>query len=241
MNATLDWGNSRVKVGLFEGQELRRVEEVDVNRPDTVKILHDLLENAQPEKVIYSSSGQVSDEAQILLDSFNAIAFTHDTPVKHSTHYTTRNTLGLDRILVMEAAYHEFPKENVLVVDLGTCITYDVLTSEGIHKGGGISPGWKMRLVAMNRQTARLPEAKAEIPDLIGTSTHTALQSGAYHGMRNELIETIRQYEARYSPLKIIVTGGDAQSFDLQAKKDIFARPNYTLLGLNAIVQHYAQ
>lgn len=241
MNAALDWGNTRVKLGLFEDETLRHTEEVETHRPDVVKILSDRLSEASPVHIIWTASGEISEAARQLLDDMKAVAFNHQTPVRHQTSYTTRNTLGPDRILLMEAAAHEFPGTHVLVIDMGTCITYDLLDASGTHRGGSISPGWRMRLKAMHDQTARLPLADAGRPDLIGTDTTTALQSGAYHGMKNEMQETIRRYEERYRNLHVILTGGDAQAFDLQAKKAIFARPNYTLVGLNAILLYHAQ
>lgn len=241
MNATLDWGNTRVKLGLFENQSLLRVDHFEVTDPLAAKKVADWLDVVDPKHVIYTQSGEMPQSLRELLTEKKALHFTHQTPVLHSTVYTTRDTLGLDRILLMEAAYHEFKGMNVLAIDMGTCITYDLLDASGVHRGGSISPGLQMRAKAMHQQTARLPEVKPDNVDLLGTSTESALQSGAYHGMRNELLQTIQQYEARYNPLQIIVSGGDAQAFDLQAKKDIFARRNYTLHGLNAIVQHDAQ
>lgn len=241
MNAAIDWGNSRVKLGLFENQQLLRVDHFQVGDDLIAKKISDWLDVVSPERIIWTNSGEPNASVVDLLENKKAIHFSHQTPVAHSTVYTTRNTLGLDRILLMEAAFHEFPKTNCLVIDMGTCITYDLLDDSGTHQGGSISPGWKMRAVAMHQQTAKLPLVDLEKADLIATSSIAAIQSGAYRGMLNEMQETIRQYEQRYSALQIIVTGGDAEAFDLQAKKDIFARPNYTLLGLNAIIHHYAQ
>lgn len=241
MNAAIDWGNTRVKLGLFENQTLLRVDAFEISDPAVAKKISDWLDVVNPEKIIWTQSGAMLTSVEELLSDRKALHFNHQTPVAHSTVYTTRPTLGLDRILLMEAAYHEFPGENVLVIDMGTCITYDLLDAKGVHRGGSISPGWKMRAKAMNEQTAVLPYVEPKQVDLVGTATEAALQSGAFNGMLNELTETIRQYEGRYSPLKIIVTGGDAEAFDLQTKKDIFARPNYTLLGLNAIIREYVQ
>lgn len=241
MNAAIDWGNSRVKLGLFENQQLLRVDHFQVEDDLIAKKISDWLDVVHPEHIIWTNSGEPTDSVKELFADRKAIHFSHQTPIAHSTVYTTRETLGLDRILLMEAAYHEFPKTNCLAIDMGTCITYDILDASGTHQGGSISPGWKMRATAMHQQTAKLPLVELEKVDLIGTSTISAIQSGAYRGMLNEMQETIRQYEQRYSALTIIVTGGDAEAFDLQAKKDIFARPNYTLLGLNAIIHHYAQ
>lgn len=241
MNATLDWGNTRVKIGLFEGQRLRRVDYIENNRPDVVKILSDYLQNVSPGSILWMASGEVSEAGRLLFEDLKATPFTHQTTLAHSSVYATPHTLGLDRILNMEAAYFEFPQKNVLVIDMGTCITYDILNSEGVHEGGSIAPGWKMRLSAMHEFTASLPHAEALPTDLIGVDTLTSLQSGAYNGMKNELTETIRQYEARYSNLHVILTGGDAEAFDLQAKKATFARQNYTLHGLNAILLQHAQ
>lgn len=241
MNAVIDWGNTRVKLGLFEDEVLREVVEVENHLPDTVKKISDVLSEAQPVQVIWSASGEVTPAAQQLFDDWRAESFTHQTPVTHTTLYESRNTLGLDRILLVEAAHHEFPDLPTLIIDMGTCITYDMKAENGVHLGGSIAPGWRMRLQAMHHFTARLPLSHAEKTDLLGVDTNTALQSGAYNGMLNELNETIHQYEQRFPHLCVIISGGDAQAFDLRSKNDIFARPNYTLHGLNAILRQHAQ
>lgn len=235
MKVVLDFGNTRVKMGIFESGILKRVDVLNNRHAEFEKSVIHYIQSLAPKSLVWVASGFVPDSILKVLEEYKAVPFSAETQLHHSTCYKSPHSLGLDRKLNMEAAFVEFPNQNTLVIDAGTCITYDLLNSEGIHVGGAISPGWRMRLRAMNEFTAALPLAEAAEVDIIGVDTETSLQSGAYHGMRSEMNETIRQYEERYPNLNVVLTGGDGESFDLQAKKAIFARPNYTLHGLNAV------
>lgn len=235
MNASVDWGNTRVKAGLFEGEVLRDVVVLDGNTETGLAELEKFLGSTNLESLIWAASGAIGPDGMALMNSLNGREFTHSTAIGHRSEYRTTETLGLDRILNAEAAFYEFPGENTLIIDMGTCITYDLVNAQGVHLGGAISPGWVMRLRAMNAFTAGLPLVSHLPVDLIGDSTESALQSGAYNGMAREMQGTISVYEQRFDHLNVVVTGGDHLAFDLQAKKTIFARPNYTLQGLNAI------
>ena len=131
-----------------------------------------------------------------------------------------------------------FPGENCLVIDCGTCIKYEMLTSEGIYTGGNIAPGATMRIKAMHHFTARLPEAPMEMPDdFIGHSTETALQNGALRGAVLEMEGFIRLFEQKHAPLRVVLTGGDADFFQpfLHLPNDSTV-PDLTLHGLNNIL-----
>jgi type III pantothenate kinase len=154
------------------------------------------------------------------------------------TEYTTPETLGIDRLCGAVAAHERFPNHHVLVIDAGTCITYDLVTPEGRHLGGGISPGWKMRLNAMHKLTARLPEVPAHIPSgLLGTSTITSMQFSSYWGAVHEMNGMIQYFKANFPQLRVILTGGDHSDFAQRLENTIFAAPNLVLEGIHAILQ----
>ena len=111
--------------------------------------------------------------------------------------YATPQTLGVDRIAGRVAAQQNSPDLHCLVIDAGTCITYDFLDRDGNYLGGGISPGLMMRFQAVNTFTAKLPLVNlVEDPPLIGTSTETCIQSGVINGMIEELNGIIQRYHA---------------------------------------------
>ncbi|MDA9313033.1 type III pantothenate kinase, partial [Vicingaceae bacterium] len=149
------------------------------------------------------------------------------------------DTLGKDRIAAVAGAQGQFPNQNTLVIDAGTCVTYDFLTAEGDYLGGAISPGVQLRLQAMNDYTSKLPLLKwegADNPQSIGDTTITSMLSGAVNGLISEMRGFIESYEKQYKSLKIVITGGDSNFFVKELKNGIFADPNLVLKGLNDIL-----
>lgn len=156
-----------------------------------------------------------------------------------SVDYATPTTLGNDRLAVAAAATARFPSEPVLVVDAGTCITYDFVTATGRYLGGSICPGIDMRFRAMHEFTARLPRAaRGPLSSHIGDSTLTSLQTGVLWGVIHELRGFRAQYEAEYGPVRVLVTGGSAPHFETHLKSEIFAEPYLVLDGLYTILKH---
>jgi type III pantothenate kinase len=152
--------------------------------------------------------------------------------------YGTPKTLGVDRLALVSAASAQFSGKDVLVIDAGTCITYDFITKENSYLGGAISPGLRMRYQALNNLTAHLPLLDTKRPDhFIGQSTEQAIHSGVVFGVLNEMEGVIEAYKEKYSDLTVILTGGDANFLSKQLKSSIFANSNFLLEGLNHILQ----
>jgi len=239
MNLAIDIGNTRTKLGFFEGEELVRKETVERLSSGQLK---SLLYNQPVSDCILSSVGEPDTGLRELLEAETVfVELTADTPLPIANQYSTPKTLGKDRLAAVVGAWALFPGETCLVIDAGTCITSDVLSNDGTFLGGNISPGIDMRLKAMHTFTARLPLAgRSESSNRIGTSTETALQNGAQWGAVWELTAMIEQFEALLGPLKVVLTGGDADFFVKNIKRQIFADPDLVLVGLNKILNHYA-
>lgn len=168
----------------------------------------------------------------------------HTTPLPIQNRYATPETLGKDRLACAVGAFHLFPGKAVLTIDAGTCIKYDVVDAAANYHGGAISPGLTMRLKAMHNFTARLPlieppaaELTLKLP-VVGNDTAGSMLSGTYFGALNEVEGMIRQYEEQYPDLTVVMTGGDASFFELHLKRQIFARPNLVIEGLNTILNY---
>jgi len=233
MNLVLDYGNSFAKVGVFEKDELKQ----NLSFSD-VGELKFFLQNFSAENFILSS---VAQEASSTLGWVSHIkrkfVLTPALPLPIKNLYATPQTLGVDRIAGACGAHQIFPGLPCLVIDSGTCITYDFLDNKGNYHGGGISPGLKMRFQAMNAFTAKLPLADIiEDPPLIGTTTETCLQSGAINGMIEEINGIITRYRREFEDLQVILCGGDARFFENKLKAPIFALPELVLSGLNSIL-----
>ena len=145
----------------------------------------------------------------------------------------------MDRIAGIVGAYSVFPGENVLVIDAGTAITYDLLNRKGDYLGGNISPGLNMRYKALHFYTGKLPLLQsAEDPPFIGEDTNSAIHAGVQNGLVMEMQAYINRLEEEYKNIKIILTGGDANFFDRKLKNPIFVFSNLLSIGLNFILNY---
>jgi type III pantothenate kinase len=232
-NIVIDYGNSRIKVGVFQDSILSKQESLST---DELKVFL-----SQPhDNVIVSSVKADGDEVLNLSHaSGKKIALTPQTWLPIQIQYSTPQTLGVDRIASACGARQLFPDDDCLVIDLGTCINYELIDRSGVYHGGIISPGMNMRLKAMHTFTARLPLVQpVDNPTLIGDSTIACMQSGVMNGILEEMRGIIQRLKLEHPHLRVILTGGDYPFFENQLKPSIFAAPELVLLGLNRILIH---
>ena len=237
MNLTIDIGNTRTKLGLFDKKGIKAKvvwEKLNVTN------LRPFCQKNKVERVALSTVGAAPLAAERYLKAnFYYLQLNHKTPLPITNLYKTPKTLGKDRIAAIIGAYSRFPGKNCLVIDAGTCITYDFLDADAKYHGGGISPGIAMRLKAMHHFTAKLPlVSQKKEPMFIGNTTKTALQSGGQLGAVMELEGFIRQYRARFGKINVLLTGGDTIFFANNLKTKIFADSNLVLCGLNKILNY---
>jgi type III pantothenate kinase len=236
MNVVIDHGNSAAKIGIFENDVLHSQHSAK-NLPDLKGIL----------KNYYGGNLIISSVSGVHYGDFDAGAFrkvvilSKDTPLPIKNGYRTPETLGMDRIAAACGAWQLFHGRSSLVIDAGTCVTYELTTSDGVYLGGGISPGLEMRFRAMNTFTARLPLVKpVDNPELTGATTTACMQSGVVWGLVCEIEGIIDRYTEKYPDLQVILCGGDAAFFENKLKASIFASPEIVLIGLNSILSHNA-
>lgn len=234
-NLVIDYGNTAAKVGIFQHREL--LEERVFFQPDELSAFVQTI----PAEACMISSVSAGTEAlvQALSHISNCLTLHHTLPLPIVNRYATPETLGVDRLAGVCGARALFPTRNCLVIDAGTCLTYDFIDSSGVYHGGAIAPGLQMRLRAMNQFTARLPLTTIEeaVP-LIGDSTNSCLQSGAFNGMWAEIDGIIQRYAGQAPQLQVILCGGDTHLFENRLKGAIFAVQNLVLKGLNSILLH---
>jgi type III pantothenate kinase len=238
MNLIVDIGNTFTKVAIMEGNLMQSYLRIDT--PDYDKIAVFLSEYPDLKAGIISS---VNEDPMGFAEKLNLeiqwLIFDNQTAIPFKNLYSTPATLGKDRLAGIAAAYEMFRGRNVLVVDAGSAITYDLINFHGEYLGGAISPGIQMRYKALNTFTGRLPllDSKDETT-LLGDSTFNSIHSGVMYGVIFEVEGFIKKYEDSFSPLTIILTGGDYKYFDKQLKVKTFAAPNLVLEGLNLILNH---
>ena len=192
-------------------------------------------------KGIWASVISLSEEVQQQLQQlpFPMMEFTYQTPIPIRNLYHTPQTLGVDRLAAVIAVYTAKPHHSALVIDAGTCITYDFIDEHGQYQGGNISPGMEMRFKALHEFTSKLPkvEASGETPSY-GYSTETAIRSGVIRGIEHEISGYIQQLKKNYPSLLVFLTGANEFSFDTNLKSGIFADGFLVLKGLNRILDY---
>lgn len=222
----IDIGNTRVKAAVFN-------EEGNLIDKEHFPTQISALQWIKEKDGFHVMAASVNTAMPETIEGLNIISLNADTILPFQNLYSTPHTLGADRIAAMSAAASIFPEKAVLVFDIGTCMTIDLLEPGKIYRGGNISPGIKMRLRAMHEMTGRLPLAESEdATEILGVSTKTALASGVITGMKHEIEGYCREFSKIYPDLVSVVCGGDYSYFDIQSKYRIFAAPNFVLQGL---------
>lgn len=243
MNLVIDQGNSFCKIGVFDDNRLVkffREEQISVDFLSNVLDLFDI------EFSIVSSVKEIDDEIFLFLkDKISyLLLFDQKTKVPIEIAYKTPSTLGRDRIAAVVGAWCLFPQKDILVIDAGTCITYELLRNDGVYLGGNISVGFSTRLRAMHQFTGKLPLLTPEIVEQsgVGTNTNSAILIGTYKGLLREIEGFIQDSKIilKNDNICIIATGGESCFFVNQLKDTIFVSENLVLFGLNKILEHNA-
>ncbi len=242
INLVIDIGNTRTKLALFNQHDLMfsvPIEQLTVNH---LQMLKD--EHIQLNQAILSSVKKVDEDLiQFLSQNFQLfIELDQHTSLPIANLYETPETLGKDRIAAAVGANELFPGQNVLIIDAGTAITYDVVSEKNEFLGGNISPGLQMRFKALNQFTGKLPLINYSNEfQLIGRNTEEAIRAGVQNGILYEIERTIETFNRNYENLQIVMTGGDSIFFDKKLNYSIFVHFNLTLIGLNRILEHNAK
>lgn len=238
MNLIIDVGNTFVKLAIFKSDKL--VFKTVVELANTIDEIQNLKKDFPKLKTgIVSSVGKLK-KSQIasIKKEIDVLQLDHKTKVPFKNSYDTPKTLGIDRIALVSASVYHYPENNVLIIDAGTCITYDFITDKNEYLGGAISPGIRMRYKSLHNLTANLPLLETMTPEnILGTSTETSIHSGVVNGVVNEMDGCIKYYKEKYPDLTVILTGGDANFLSEQLKSSIFANSNFLLEGLNYILK----
>jgi len=241
MNLIIDQGNSSCKIALFDGGVI-----IERFKYNTLSIDHliDLYSSFIIERAIFSSVKAVDQSVVDYLCKSNKmfIQLSHKTPMPVNLGYRTPNTLGCDRIAAIVGAYSEYPNRNILVIDAGTAITFDLLDSSGLFRGGNISPGIDIRLESLHSMTNKLPlVSRLGDTPLIGYDTETAIRSGVIKGISFEIDGYVDTLKSEMSDLLVFLTGGSCKYFEDHIKSTIFADNNIVLKGLNCIIEYNAK
>ena len=237
MNLVLDFGNTNVKLAIFNNGQLI---ELELFRKISLEKVKNYIKSRHGIKNCILSS--VIDHPvainQFLRDSYFFIDLNENSPIPIINLYHSKETLGKDRLAAAVAGAALFPARDILVINAGTCITYEFVNSSGEYLGGAISPGLEMRLKALNTFTDKLPLVSFKVmDDFIGSTTEKSILSGVFYGIVAEIESITTRYKNLYPDLKVILSGGDLNYFDNRLKISIFAFPFIVIYGLNQILE----
>jgi len=237
MNLTIDIGNTRIKAGIYSGARLINVFNVEKASVAQLKAFinkYPFIDNA----TVCTSIDYPKSLKAFLQKNFKLVELSEKTKLPFKNNYKTPETLGKDRLAAVAGAEHLLPKKDVLVINAGTCITYDFIDRKGVYQGGAISPGLNIRFKALNTFTGRLPLIKANInyEGLAGKTTEESILSGVQQGIVEEIDGFINTYKNKYSSLQVILTGGSSAWLKKRLKNKIISEPFLTLTGLNVLL-----
>jgi type III pantothenate kinase len=228
----LDIGNTTIKAGAFKNNQLDEVR--------SFLLADGLLAWIKDKKPDLIATGSVGNSAWLSViknTGIKLIELHSALRMPFVNHYRS-TSLGIDRAAAAAGVKKLWPGKNFLAIDMGTCITYDIIDYKGHYFGGAISPGMKMRFKAMQTFTNRLPMVyENDYDGAIGLNTETCMAAGVIEGICAEVERFIATVEAKYSPLFVVITGGDAAFFEKKINRSIFAFPNLVLVGLNEILE----
>jgi len=234
MLLAVDIGNTKIKAAVFEDTVLAaKFVFTKLEATEYFKLIFEKYPTIAA--TIFSSVGEENAELLHLLEQQSRLfIISHNTFFPFTNKYATPETLGIDRIVLAAGAVLQFPSRNRLVIDAGTCITYDFIDKADNYLGGAISPGLRLRYESLHNFTAKLPLLSAELPEHFkGSSTNDSIHSGVVNGLLYEIEGFMAKYVEQYQDVTIILTGGDADFLAKRFKNTIFANSNFLLESLN--------
>jgi type III pantothenate kinase len=239
MLLAIDIGNTRIKAAVFEDNTILDI--IIFDKKEIVEKIEFIVEKyLEIASIVVASVGNIDKSVFPTLEKMIPIHFiSHESRFPFDNLYTTPKTLGIDRMVLATGATLQFPNQNRLVIDAGTCITYDFVDEDNRYLGGAISPGIRLRYESLHQFTAKLPLLNKAYPEyVIGNSTEESIHSGVVNGITLEIDGFIEQYKAQYAKFIIILTGGDAEFLAKRLKNTIFANSNFLLESLNQTFQY---
>lgn len=237
MNLVIDVGNTRSKYAFFEGQELLKT------RYTLDTLFEDIGQWKEAGKsidVFLSGSGKIDEGACLLLrelsDSWLEAFPGMSLPL--TIGYATPETLGFDRIAICVGAMVLEKGCPLLVIDSGTCITFNYVSENGVFLGGNISPGMELRFRSLHQHTARLPYVyPADIYGGMGRTTEEAIRNGVMDGMLFEVIQYIECFMKDHKEGRVVITGGNSHFLKKQLNLKVRFCDSLGFIGLNEILR----
>lgn len=238
MNLVVDAGNTRLKYAFFEGNQLMDAKYKSDELFQDIKKWQIL---KGPIDLLLSGSGYIPEDLRMALkESVNlCVEASPLMPLTLKIGYDTPMTLGFDRIAICTGAMSLFPGKPLLVIDSGTCITFNYVNAEGVFLGGNISPGLEIRFRGLKHFTAHLPLVEAtENYGGMGRTTEEAIRNGVMDGMLFEVETYIRNFVENFEYGQVVITGGNSCFFEKRLSNCVSFCKMLGFIGLNEILEH---
>lgn len=233
MILAIDIGNTLCKIAVFNEQNTIADKFTSELSPDFIS---DICNKYPETKKYFSTVKNITPEINKVFQDRNIINISNFKNIPVKIKYETPQTLGQDRLAAICGAkyFSNQANEALLVIQMGTAITFDIVNTENEYIGGAISPGLNLRFLSLHNFTDRLPLMKKTLSfDLYGKNTDTSIINGVMNGFTSEIDNYIDQFHAIHENGKVYITGGDAAYFANNKKKSIFAIENLVLHGIN--------
>lgn len=235
MNLVIDFGNTNIKCGVFDTDRLIQLEKFQL----LSEVREFINQSIFYQVAVCSVSHDYKDIKNDIPELSGALFLDYQTKGPLKVNYETPQTLGMDRLAAAIGAHVLFPDVPLMVIDIGTCITYDFVSNDGVYEGGIISPGVELRYKSMHDYTKKLPLLnELDSKSFLGKSTQQSMTSGVINGIAAEMKGHISQLLLNNADLKVIMTGGGSEIFESKIKSDIFVSLEIVLVGLNRVLEY---
>ena len=238
MVLVVDIGNSRTKAAVFEQDSI--VFQTVFLYTAMQENLHNIF--VQYPNISHLVMSSVKNDAEMRLEIpmyVQKVVIDRTFGFPFDNKYATPHTLGIDRMVLASGAVLKFPNTNRLVIDAGTCITYDFINDKNQYLGGGISPGLSLRYKSLHSFTDKLPLLAPQFPvNNIGASTSESIHVGIVLGVIAEIEQYINLIKSSVENFTIILTGGDTDFLAKRLKNTIFANSNFLIESLYHTFQY---
>ena len=251
MLLVFDIGNSNIVLGTYEGKKLLRHWRISTDRQKTGDEYGMLINN------LFRFQGiRMSDVTAIIISSvvpplvvplakmceryFRLRPLIVGPGIKTGIklRYENPREIGADRIVNSVGAYEQFGGP-LIVVDIGTATTFDIVAENGDYLGGVIAPGIGISSEALFQRAAQLPRVALVTPrTIICRNTVTAMQAGVIFGFVGQIDEIVRRIKAEMKQdMRVIATGGMAKMISRESKTIDKVDNFLTLTGLRVLYE----
>lgn len=234
----IDISNSYTKVALSTQSRIARPSRLPTNQLTSGKLRRYLRRKRVDRIVVCSVVPAKNSEVKQAAGKIRILWLNSYLKLGVEIDYPQPKSIGPDR-LANAAAVKKLYGYPAIVVDFGTAVTFDIISSGGAYIGGVIAPGLESMTNFLYQRTALLPKLNLREPKgAVGRSTRDAMISGAifgYRGLVREIIKRVKDEQFPRGKVQIVATGGYAKLIGAQIPEIKAVHPNLTLEGLRLI------